>query len=118
MTRIVTGITVLIALFSACGGDEPAAPTERREEAASALEDVPLREDEAPDALEPSDRGTGPIESLREVLPPRSLFPNLPPIPVAFARAFEGGFEVVYVRADGEEGPASAASQRQKNTLS
>jgi hypothetical protein len=110
VTRIVAGMTAVIALFSACAGDERATPTERREEAASILEDVPLREDEAPDGLEPSDRGTGPIESLREVLPPRSLFPNLPPIPVALARAFDGGFEVVYVRAGGREGPASAAS--------
>jgi hypothetical protein len=110
VTRIVAGITAVIVVLSACGGDERATPTERREEAASALEDVPLREDEAPDGLEPSDRGTGPIESLREVLPPRSLFPNLPPIPVALSRAFEGGFEVVYLRAGGGGGPASAAS--------
>jgi hypothetical protein len=111
VTRIVAGMATVIALFSACGGDEErATPTERREEAASALEDVPLREDEAPDGLEPSDRGTGPIESIREVLPPRSLFPNLPPTPVALARAFGGGFEVVYLRAGGEEGPTSAAS--------
>jgi hypothetical protein len=110
VTRIVAGMTAVIALFSACRGDERATPTERREEAASTLEDVPLREDEAPDGLEPSDRGTGPIESLRALLPPRSLFPNLPPIPVVLARAFEGGFQVVYVPAGGEEGPASAAS--------
>jgi hypothetical protein len=110
VARIVAGMTALIVLFSACGGDERATPTERREEAASALEDVPLQDEEAPDGLEPSDRGTGPIESLREVLPPRSLFPNLPPTPVALTRAFEGGFEVVYVRAEGEAGPASAAS--------
>jgi hypothetical protein len=110
VTRIFAGIMTVIALSSACSGDEAATPTERREEAASVLEDVPLREDEAPDGLEPSDRGTGPIESLREVLPPRSLFPNLPPIPVVLSRAFEGGFQIVYVRAAGEGGPASAAS--------
>ena len=110
MTRIVAGMTAVIALFSACGGPEQATPTERREEAASALEDAPLREDEAPDGLEPTDGGTGPIESLREILPPRSQLPNLTPIPVALARAFEGGFEVAYDRAGGEEGPASAAS--------
>ncbi|MGH2678388.1 MAG: hypothetical protein ACRDHB_08520 [Actinomycetota bacterium] len=109
MTRIVAGMTAVIALFSACGGDEQATPTERREEAASALEDAPLREDEAPDGLEPSDRGTGPIESVREILPPRQ-FSNLTPIPVALARAFQGGFEVAYDRAGGEEGLASAAS--------
>ena len=110
MTRIVAGMMAVVALFSACGGDERATPTERREEVASALEDVPLREDEAPDGLEPSDRGIGPIESLREILPPRSLFPNLLPIPVALARAFQGGFEVVYLREDDGGGPASAAS--------
>jgi hypothetical protein len=109
VARIVA-MAALVVLFSACGGGEQSTPTERREEAASAMEDVPLRDEEAPDGLEPSERGTGPIESLREVLPPRSLFPNLPPTPVALTRAFEGGFEVVYVRAGGQEGPASAAS--------
>jgi hypothetical protein len=110
VTRIVAGLTAVIVVLSACSDNERATPTERREEAASALEDVPLREDEAPDGLEPSDQGMGPIRSLREVLPPRSLFPNLPPTPVALVRAFEGGFEVVYVRTGGEEAPASAAS--------
>jgi hypothetical protein len=110
VTRIVAGMAAVIVLFSACGGDEQATPTERREETASALEDAPLREEEAPNGLEPSDRGTGPIESVSEILPPRSQFSNITPIPVALAREFQGGFEVAYDRAGGEEGLASAAS--------
>jgi hypothetical protein len=103
-------LAVAAVLLSGCGGDREAGSDDRVEEAASELEDVPLREDEAPDALEPSEEGTGPIASLRGVLPPRSAFPNLPPIPGSIRRAFEGGYQVLYVRAEGGPGPASAAS--------
>lgn len=102
--------TVLALLLPACAGGDGGTTEERREEAASALEDVPLREDEAPDGLERSDRGTGPIRSLREILPPRSAFPNLPPVPAAVTRGFRGGYQVVYSRSSGEGGPSSAAS--------
>ena len=110
MTWIVAAMAAVLVLCSGCGNDERATPTEQAEEAASALEDVPLREEEAPDGLEASERGTGPIETIREVLPPRSAVPNLPPVPTAVFRGFRGGYQVVYVRSGEGEGPASAAS--------
>jgi hypothetical protein len=97
--------------LAGCDRDEPASPGERREEAASALEGVPLQENEVSRGLEPNEDGTGPIDSLRDVLPPRSTFPNLPPLPVQLSEAFRGGFETVYLRGEEEAGePASAAS--------
>jgi hypothetical protein len=75
------------------------------------LEGIPLQEEEVPEGLEPSEGGTGPIGSLREVLPPRSALPNRPPLPVQLSESFRGGFGTVYAR--GEEGdgaPASASS--------
>jgi hypothetical protein len=104
-------VLVLLALsvLPACGEGERTSPGERREEAASALEDVPLQEEEVPEGLEPNDGATGPIGSLREVLPPRSLLPNLPPLPGQLPEAFRGGFETGYRRGE-DGGPASVAS--------
>jgi hypothetical protein len=102
---------ILGVLLPGCDRDAPETPVERREEEASELEGVPLREGEVPEGLEPSGEGTGPIGSLREVLPPRSALPNRPPIPGQIVLAFRGGFETVYVRGgEGGGGTASAAS--------
>jgi hypothetical protein len=112
-TAVVVLLPAVLALLTlpGCDRDEPASPGERREEAASALEGVPLQQDEVSEGLEPSEEGTGPIESLRDVLPPRSALPNLPPFPVPLGDAFRGGFETIYLRGqEGGGGPASAAS--------
>jgi hypothetical protein len=108
VTRLVLALAVVL-VAAGCDGEE-AGRRATAEEVGSELEDVPLREDEAPDGLEPSEQGTGPITSIREVLPPRTSLPNLPPIPAAIREGFEGGYQVVYLRAEGESGPASAAS--------
>jgi hypothetical protein len=94
-----------------CDADRDASPTERREEAGSELEAVPLQEDEVPQNLERDDRGTGPMSTLRDVLPPRSALPNRPPLPQTLSDAFRGGYQTVYLRADqSTDGPASVAS--------
>jgi hypothetical protein len=100
-----------LLLAAACGSDEAASPTERREETGSDLEAVPLQDDEVPEGLGRSEAGTGPVGSLREFVPPRSAFPNRPPLPPVLAAAFRGGYEIVYLRAEGvTEGPASVSS--------
>jgi hypothetical protein len=108
VTRLVLALAVVIVAGACDGGEADRRAT--AEEIGSELEDAPLREDEAPDGLEPSERGTGPITSIREVLPPRTSLPNLPPIPPVIREGFDGGYQVVYLRAEGESGPASAAS--------
>jgi hypothetical protein len=102
---IVAGLAL-----AGCEQDASETPVERREEEASVLEGVPLREGEVPEGLEPSEEGTGPIGSLREVLPPRSALPNRAPIPGQIALAFRGGFETVYVRGGQEGGGAASAA--------
>jgi hypothetical protein len=90
--------------------DGSASSVERREETASDLADLPLREEEVPEGLVASEEGTGPVASIREVLPPRSALPNETPLPRPISRAFQGGYEVLYLGEDGPSGPASAAS--------
>jgi len=107
--RAATVLGLVLWVLPACGQDEGGSPGELREETASALEDVPLQEEEVPEGLEPNDAATGPIRSLREVLPPRSLLPNLPPLPAQLSEAFRGGFETAYRRGE-DRGPASVAS--------
>jgi hypothetical protein len=108
VTRSAVLLLVVFGLLVGCG-DGGAAPRAQREEAASELEDVPLREEEVPESLETAEQATGPIASLREMLPPRMLLPNRPPLPGRLSDAFLGGYETVYTRARGG-GPASAAS--------
>jgi hypothetical protein len=109
--RIALLLLVPAVLAVPACGDGPSSPGERRQEAASVLEDVPLQEDEVPGRLEPTEEGTGPIGSLREVLPPRSALPNRPPLPAPLSESFRGGFETVYARGEeGQGGPASASS--------
>lgn len=108
MIRSGAFLLIVAGLLSGCGDGE-GTPQAQREETASELEDVPLREDEVPEGLEAEEQATGPVDSLREVLPPRLLLPNRPPLPARLSDAFRGGFETVYGRAGGG-GPASAAS--------
>jgi hypothetical protein len=109
-SALVAALSVSLAA-TACGPDESGSPVERRREAASDLETVPLQEDEVPDGLERSDAGTGPVGSLREFVPPRSALPNRPPLPPVMVAAFRGGYEIVYRRGEGVTGgPASVSS--------
>jgi hypothetical protein len=108
VTRSGVLLLIVCGLLAGCSDGE-GTPQAQREEAASELEDVPLREDEVPESLETAEQATGPIDSLREVLPPRLLLPNRPPLPGRFSDAFRGGYETVYIRGGGG-GPASAAS--------
>jgi hypothetical protein len=101
-------VLLVMSLLAGCG-DREGTPQAQREEVASELEDAPLREDEVPEGLETYQQATGPIASLREVLPPRLLLPSRPPLPGRLSDAFRGGYKTVYARARGR-GPASAAS--------
>ena len=96
-------IALLILGAVACGGSE-----ERPDEGAgSELAGLPLRAEEAPEGLELD--GDGPIDSLRDVLPPRSAVPQLPPLTRKMHADFQGGYEVIY-RGSPDQGPTSAAS--------
>ena len=105
----VAAAAALVLLTVPACEDGPASSVERREEA-SDLADLPLREDEAPEGLAASEEGTGPVASVRDVLPPRSALPNETPLPRPISRAFRGGYEVLYLGEEGSSGPASAAS--------
>jgi len=95
----------LTVALAACGGpDEPSGGGPGAD-----LADVPLRPAEAPGDLEPDEEAGGPIDSLREVLPPRSAAPQLPPLPMDVRQGFLGGFETLY-RGSPEQGPTRAAS--------
>jgi hypothetical protein len=98
----------VLVLAAACDG-EPAAPSApaAQEEPGSILAEVPLREAEAPPGLRPDQEGTGPITSIRQVLPPRQRFPNLPPLPDGLREEFLGGYERAY--AGGGRTAASSA---------
>jgi len=92
VNRRVRAAILVFALASACDdGDGGPAPA-RDEQAGSGLASAPLRAPEIPDGLEPAPEGTGPIGSIREVLPPRRRFPNLPPLPEELREAFRDGY--------------------------
>lgn len=93
-------VSISILLLAGCGGPEPDGSGR------SELEGFTLRPDEAPQGLELASQG--PIESFREVLPPRTAAPQLPPLGTEVRRAFLGGYEAVYRGRQG--GLSSAAS--------
>ena len=96
-------IAVLILGAVACGGSDEAPDRGP----ASELAPLPLRAEEAPEGLE-LDRD-GPIDSLRDVLPPPSAVPQLPPLGKSIHAGFIGGYEVIY-RGSPDQGPTSATS--------
>lgn len=98
-------LAVALLLPVSCGGPDPA-PSQQE---AESLADLTLLPDEAPAPLEPDEEATGPIGSLRQVLPPRSDAPQLPALAKAVRRAFLGGYDAVYAGTE-EEGPASLTS--------
>ena len=97
MRAIAVGIAVAVAL-AGCGADAPRNETvvERR---GDALEDVPLRANEAPDGLEEDARGTGPVAGLRDILPRRRDAPGLPPVPPELFESFVAGYERLFTGA-------------------
>jgi hypothetical protein len=98
-------LAAALVLLVSCGGSDRA-PSEQE---AESLADLTLLPDEAPPGLEPDEEATGPIGSLRDVLPPRSDAPQLPPLAKAVRRAFLGGYDAVYAGTE-EEGAASLTS--------
>jgi hypothetical protein len=92
----------LVALTVSCDGpDGGAGPSD---DGGSTLAPVVLRAGEVPGGLEPDPTGTGPIASIRGVLPPRRRFPNLPALPDGLREAFVEGYRRSFA------GPGGAAS--------
>lgn len=98
---------LVLALLAAtsCGGSDEA-PFEQEGDGLAALA---LRPDEAPSGLELDEEASGPIDSVRGVLPPRPDAPQLPPLPKTVLRAFLGGYDAVYA-GNTDTGPTSASS--------
>ena len=103
--RRALALSLLLALLSACAGSEGGSP----DDAASELEGLALRPEEAPAGLELDEDSSGSRSFLRDVLPPQSSSPALPLLPKAVRRAFEGGYDARY-RGTGQGGPTSLAS--------
>jgi hypothetical protein len=101
-------VAVVLVLGPSCDSGGPSADGER-DGGASALSSVPLRAAEAPRGLELDPAGTGPIDSLRQILPPRSHFPNLQPVPDRVRDAFRDGFERAFTDPKGEGAVTSSA---------
>lgn len=102
MRALALSLTILA--LASCGG-----PERPGEGTGSDLADLPLRADEAPAGLELDSDASGPIDSLREVLPPQSAVPQLPPLTKEMHRDFLGGYHAVY-RGSPDQGPTSASS--------
>ncbi|MGH2675298.1 MAG: hypothetical protein ACRDKA_12355 [Actinomycetota bacterium] len=103
MTRWL-GIAALVLLVtSACDGEsgELTPPDEPNGSGAASL---PLRSGEVPGGLEPDPSGTGPIRSIRDVLPPPRRLPNVPPLPDGLRGAFVEGYRRAFA------GPEATAS--------
>lgn len=98
-------LAAALFLLVSCGGSDET-PSARE---AESLAGFTLRPEEAPAGLEPDEAATGPIESLRDVLPPRSDAPQLPPLAKSVRRAFLGGYDAVFAGTE-EDGPTSLAS--------
>jgi hypothetical protein len=96
---------LVLFLAVSCGGDDHPATDDR----AAGLADLALRGDEVPSGLELNDETSGTIDSLRDVLPPRSDAPGLPTLPKPVRRGFLGAYDAVY-RGDQDGGPAEVTS--------
>lgn len=83
---------VAIFLVTSCGGDSG----QDQADDGSGLADLVLHADEAPTGSRLDEDASGAIESLREVLPPRSDAPELPPLARSARRGFVVGYDVVY----------------------
>jgi hypothetical protein len=103
----VRALALAFALLAAasCGGsiDGPA------DGEGEALADLALRPDEVPEGLEPDDEASGPMASLRDVLPPETAAPHLPALAKEARRSFVAGYDAVY-RSEDQQGPAEMTS--------
>jgi hypothetical protein len=106
--RAITAVLLLLFLGAACDGDG-GANGDPGAERGSALAAAPLRTGEAPEGLEIDPRATGPIASLRQILPPRKRFPNVPPLPDRLREAFRDGFERGFAASGGGSSVTSSA---------
>jgi len=87
----------LVALTVACDGpDGGSGPSD---DGGSGLAPVVLRAGEVPEGLEQDQ--AGPIASIRDVLPLRRRFPNLPPLPDGLAEGFVEGYRRSFAGPDG-----------------
>ena len=87
----------LVALTVACDGpDGGSGPSD---DGGSGLAPVVLRAGEVPEGLESGQ--AGPIASIRDVLPLRRRFPNLPPLPDGLAEGFVEGYRRSFAGPDG-----------------
>ncbi|MGH2655352.1 MAG: hypothetical protein ACRDIZ_01400 [Actinomycetota bacterium] len=87
----------LVALTVACDGpDGGSGPSDA---GGSGLAPVVLRAGEVPEGLEPDQ--AGPIASIRDVLPLRRRFPNLPPLADGLAEGFVEGYRRSFAGPDG-----------------
>jgi hypothetical protein len=87
VTRAVA-LAVVLLTVSCDGPDGGPGPDEGG--GGSGLASVVLRQGEVPPGLEPGP--SGPIRSIRDVLPPRQRLPNLPPPPDGLREGFVEGF--------------------------
>jgi hypothetical protein len=106
----------VVVLAASCDEGGPSGAGGRDAEG-SAMSSVPLRPGEAPRGLRLDPEGTGPVGSLGEILPPRTRFPNLRPVPARIKEAFRDGFERAFVDPDGE-GAATSSAVRFADPLS
>jgi hypothetical protein len=95
--------TLLLTAVS-CGGSPD--PTEER---GSELADLTLRDHDAPAGMELDEDSSGPMGSVRDVLPPATDVPHLPRLAKEARRSFEAGYDAVY-RAETQEAPAEVSS--------
>lgn len=98
-------LAVALVAAASCGGSDRA-PFEEEGDGLGALV---LRPDEAPSGLELDEETGGPIDSVRELLPPRTDAPQLPSLPKTVLHAFLGGYDAVYA-GNPDTGPTSASS--------
>ena len=104
--RRAVALSLLAGALVACGGPDGGGSSA---DGGSELADLALRPEEAPEGLELDEDASGERALLRDVLPPESSSPHLPPLAKPVRRAFEGGYDARYV-GTGQAGPTSLAS--------
>jgi hypothetical protein len=89
--RVAGLLLAVVVTAASCDGSQGS-----RGDAPRGLAGLALRPGEAPQGSVLDQEAGGPIDSLREVLPPRTDAPELPPLAKTVRRAFLGGHDVVY----------------------
>jgi hypothetical protein len=103
----VRALALALALLAAvsCGGSSG----DTSDEEGETLADLALRPDEVPEGLDLDDDASGPMASLRDVLPPETAAPHLPDLAKEARRSFVAGYDAVY-RAQDQQGLAEVTS--------